>query len=254
MALDPSRGDAPRIDDPNSVRQLRPETKKWLFSLPDKIDRARGLDDTRRPSEYFLKYREYQLLYQLVDREVTSRFSKETWKLHPRLKDYADAESAKKGVLADWLMFGYRKQIDEALKEFNGSEAALQWHDWMRASEAFDRSRFPGGASNLANAKLSPSPSDWMTLATWRRVETPTKSGKMLSFQWTRIRIVREWLRLDMLSDGRLVTDREDQLSSGRRDGVLGYPTGPIAVVPIELLLIRNISGQRRHKTIVTIH
>lgn len=222
------------------------EVAKWLFRIPDKVDFSRRTVPVREPSEYYLRYREYQLLYRLLlssKSEIES--DEESWKLHPRLAKYANAKDAEAGLLDDWQKYGYKIEVESAQSFLGTSTNSEQWANWSKAAEVYEASRVILDRSlRIPRTTLSPSPSEWLRMGTWQRASVPTEDGtNQVDFEYARIKVIREWFGIEMLFDNRLKLNGLSKLniSNGDTPTLLKYPVGDLSVYVDELILSRNI-------------
>ena len=226
-----------------------PDTAKWLFQIPDRVDHSRGTASVREPSEYYLRYREYQVLYRLILSSESAIVSDaDSWRLHPRLAKYDSAEQAKEEVEADWKKYGYRDEVELAKSAFDRRSGAEAWRNWMRAAEAMESNLVAVDRSlRIPRTSLSPPPSEWLRMGGWQRsLATTEQDGAPINFEVARIKVVREWFRVDDLLRGDILIDNsqnpEDiQLSDGNAPTLLTYPEGPLSVYVDELIVSRNI-------------
>ncbi|MBL8829962.1 MAG: hypothetical protein JNM18_23485 [Planctomycetaceae bacterium] len=229
--------------------EQEPETAKWLFRLPDRVDRIRGTAPVREPSEFYLRYREYQLLHRLIlAGESAIASSADSWRLHPRLAKYDTAEQAKESVEADWQKYGYRQQVESAQRDFDRRAGAHDWRNWMLATEALESNLVAVDRSlRIPRTSLSPPPSEWLRMGGWQRSRATTeRDGAPIGFEIARIKVVREWFRVEDLLRGDIRIESPEVpngvlLSDGKAPTLVTYPEGPMSVYVDELIVARNI-------------
>jgi hypothetical protein len=226
-----------------------PNSAKWLFQIPDKVERVRGTAPVREPSEYYLRYRQYRALYRLIlSGESGGASDSDSWRLHPLLAKYGSAEQAKVEIEADWKQFGYRDEVELAVNAFNQRTGAEVWSNWTRAEEAMDSNLVLFDRSlRIPRTSLSPPPSEWLRMGGWQRSQATTEQdGAPINFEFARVQVLREWFRVDDLLRGDIRIDDAKSsevtvLSDGRAPTLTAYPEGPLSVYVEELILCRNI-------------
>jgi hypothetical protein len=225
------------------------ESQKWLFRLPDRVERARGIDFVGEPSVFFLRYREYELLYQLLANAKTSSSGildgADSWRRHPRLSKFANLENAMRSIAEDWVRFGHRAEIDKAKAELDDLVGSKEWVEWLRVKAKFDTESIDvGRTGKVYRTLLSPPPSEWLRMGSWVALSVQTLKKETIRFQMARVRIDRPWLDMESLVSGGIKIADDDQrsrISSGRVPTLTSYPPGRLSVYAVELVIVKNI-------------
>jgi len=223
------------------------EVAKWLFRTTDKIDKARGIRFEREPSLYMLRYREYELLYQMLT--VAATKDDGAWRLHPRLSQFTTIKEARNTIADDWVKFGYKVEVEAAQQAFKKRANAESWMVWTDAKARFEADKVAIDPNrSLQRTLLYPPPETWLTMSSWVRLITRTADGKgTIRCQFARIRIIRPWLSIDDLIDGKLRIDpslpenRNFLLSDGTAPTLTKVPKGELSVYVEELIIVRDI-------------
>lgn len=223
-------------------------TYRWLFAQPDKVDRARGVTFEREPSMYMKRYREYELLYSML--VIADTRDDGAWRLHPRLSSFGTIEEARRTVAEDWIKFGFKTEIDAAQADFNARMSGEKWREWTEANTVFRSGRLILNADlSVPRSLLFPPPAAWLGMGSWTRVTSRIAgTDKTVTFQLARISIMRPWLKLESLLDGKLEIDFTQQenadfsLSHGDEPSLTQYPKGRMSVFAEELLIVRQIA------------
>jgi hypothetical protein len=224
------------------------EVTKWLFRQGDKIDLARGVTFEREPSEYMIRYREFELLNRILIR--ASESDEATWRLHPRLSQFASVEEAKEAIASDWVKFGFKTEVEAAQRRFADLSQSEEWITWLKASARFRTGRVYLDANRwVPQTILYPAPSAWLGLSSWLQLRSSVGAGNgHVVFQLARIKVVRPWLSIDDLLDGGLKIDWSDPrnantiVSEGDELSFDHFPAGTMSVMVDELLIARDIN------------
>ena len=219
-----------------------------LFRQTDEIDRARGIEYLREPSEAMQKYREYELSFRALVSQEASKSG--MWRLIPSLSRFSSIDEAKASILSDWTAFGYKMEIEKAQQLLESRTNSAAWKTWTTAQASFNNTRtYINPDTWVPLTILFPPPSEWLNMGTWLRASSSsTIPNTVVLFQVARVKIIRPWLALDSILDGKLrIGGSKDALakaaliSDGTPPTVLTYPHGSLAVIPEELILVRNI-------------
>lgn len=221
----------------------RSDYVRWLFRQADAVDRARGVRFEREPSLYYERYSEYEAIYNLL----TNAESKDdgAWRMHPKLTGYSSISEAKKAIVADWLKYGYKTEIEGADASFRADEGRAGWEEWTDTNARFSTERFYISQQQwIPHTYLFPPPNEWFNLATWINCVATAFDGKaVIHFQLARIQIKRPWMDVGVLIDGKLHLDAGGDLvvSTGLAPSLTTYPDGRMSVFAEELLIVRQI-------------
>ncbi len=84
-------------------------------------------------------------------------------------------------------------------------------------------------------------------MGSWMRATVRTEDNQAISFEVTRVTVVRDWFLIDELVEKRLALSTSSNeadmiISDGAVPSLTDYPNGVLSVFPLELVLIRNIS------------
>jgi hypothetical protein len=218
-----------------------------LFRQADEIDKARGVQYLREPSPAVQRYREYELLYRALT--SAAKNGDETWRLNPRLTRYSSIEEAKTAIGEDWVNYGFKREVEAAREAFLAHTGARAWTDWMEAESAFTNGRvFLTPDIWVPQTILFPPASEWLSMPSWIRGVSSTGDPRVkVRFQIARVQIIRPWMAIEALLDGRIQIKRQSTkgrrpvLSDGTAPTGLSYPEGMLAVIPEELILVRGI-------------
>ncbi len=124
---------ASRPDFNSPARKPKSNADYWLFKQADNVDVARKIKFSREPSEFQLRYSEYQqLMYELKAAQISGT---EAWRFHPQLASYASlpVNVALLRLADDWIKYGYKIEIDSALSKLDSEWNTSEWMDWMAA-------------------------------------------------------------------------------------------------------------------------
>lgn len=235
---------------PRSVREgNRTEVTaalQLLFQQPDAVDRARGVSLMTEPSAAFIRYREYEDLYSTLEAGGPTGL----WRLHPRLVRYTSLEEARRAVLNEWNIFGFKSEIERAVRTLERSSSTPAWREWARARALIVQNQtYAGPDLPILQTYLFPPPAAWSEQAAWLRLQTRLNDGsaEFVSFQMARINVVRPWLYIEGITERRLfvnATAPENAgyiLSDGSTPTYERSPGGQMSAYVGELLLVRGI-------------
>ncbi|TWB07186.1 hypothetical protein FBZ96_1011004 [Bradyrhizobium stylosanthis] len=244
--LDAVWSDLLRRSIPSSVAPAVTNTwSRWLFREPDNVELARRTIPYRAPSEYLIKYREYQLAFE----NLMAGRNGDAWKTDPKLAGYRTFDQAQRALLQDWTTFGYRNEIDRAQRSFQAATQTKAWSRWSESRSMYDLNVVPINLTAVApQTVLLPPPTSWGLVSSWVRLQSRVAGvSQPISFQLQRVKLERPWLNLGALIDGSLAVDAtspENQgyvLSTGAQPTFEKSPEGEAAVLVEELLLVRGI-------------
>ena len=219
---------------------------RWLFRQPDAVDLVRGVRFDREPSDYLLRFREFESTFQLLT--ATEQRDDGAWRLHPRLAGFTRLQEAKAAILADWVKYGYKIEVERADYSFRQAALVEPWAAWSNAKANFDSERvLINPQRSVSRTFLFPPPFTWMTLSTWLNGSARSIQGRQIAtFQIARVRINRLWFPLESLLDGSIQIDSNASakvglISDGTTPTLLNYPRGRLSVIPEEILIVRQI-------------
>ena len=229
-------GSVPETGFPERVSNLA------LFRPPDRVDEARGAAIIRQPSQQYLRYQEFKAALRALESAVAGN---DNWRFHPRFRTFTSLEEARTQTSEDWLRFGYKFEIEAALREFENALLPGGWRAWLSAKTVFETNTIesvPGIPSG--RTWFFPSEKDWQNMRSWSNVAFTTADGTKIRCQVARVKVLRPWLDLGLLSD----TDFRLGASSGLEtlsDGAVptneGFAKGPMANVIEEIVLVRRV-------------
>lgn len=230
---------------PAAVSEGDPEVA-ILFRQADAVDQARGIAFQREPSEAVMRYREYEYSLRSLAAEEISQTG--LWRLNSRLSRYGSISEAKAALAEDWVTYGYKREVDSAriaLEKKMGSQA---WQNWSSAEAAYKAALVPiTPDAFIPRTVLFPPPSEWLSMANWLRLRGPTSDpGVIVSYDVASIRIIRTWFLIDQLVEGRIqlrkaTGEKPVILSDGLQPTTLSFPSGLLAAIPENIVLVRNV-------------
>jgi hypothetical protein len=230
----------------NKRAKLESNTLYWLFaSLTVSKPKPHVAYDYNRPSEFVVRYKGYEEIY---DTLLAGKGS-ELWHLHPALKRYKTYNEARQQVMAQWVMHGYKVEVETATKQYQAYKNGSAWRAWSAARAAFDNSQVPlTPDTQSASTFLLPPPASWSEVGIWLRAETraSTTAGP-ISFQMARIKVARPWLQFEDLLSGTYTIDKQQVenasyvLSDGSSPSYDNIGNGSMNAIIEELILVRNI-------------
>ena len=218
---------------------------KWLYRQPDHVDVARGINIYREPSDFIIKYSEYSLAYE----NLLAGKPSDSWRIDPKLSRYRTFEQAEKALLDEWLRYGYKSEVEQALKVSMSTPQWLAWSRWTAAEAPFKAASLRWSASySVPQSYLFPPPDSWGLIGSWRRMRSVVAGVPApISYQLLTVRVLRPWMHLGALLDGNLIVDPKLPsnegyvLSSGVEPTFEATPEGAAATFIEELLLVRGI-------------
>jgi hypothetical protein len=237
----------PKTPPPTEV--LDAKVAKWLYRVSDRVDQARGVQFIGEPSAAFQIYREYELLYKLLlnakGGDNTTLDNQDSWRLHPRLAQFRHVDDALRSIEEDWIRFGYRREVSEAIAEFEKAAGSRAWIEWTRAKTRLETElTLVGRNTEVYRTVLSPPPAEWLRMGSWIKLTAHSAGNREIRFQIARVQIVRPWFQVEQLLDGRIkVSDPRvvGELFKGGKPTLTDYPGGRLSVYPTELLIVRQI-------------
>lgn len=234
--------------------EAHPDEARLLFQVPDQVDMVRGVRLIGEPSEQYLRYREYSLLYSfLLASEAEGDGQNAAWRTHPKLGRYATIKAAKKATLSDWRQFGFHDEIESAIGTFEAYKQSDGWVTWTLATERYRNSLRPRiFAEPTPRTILSPSPVDWVRMSGWKRSKCVSVTDETYFFEFAQVKILRKWmdeaifdLPLQQPGSKAFVA----KLSNYAVPDLTNYPKGRMAVIPVRLILVRAIRTERSENT-----
>lgn len=235
---------------PRSIREAnRTEVSaalQTLFQQPDAVDRARGISLMTEPSAAFIRYREYEDLYGALEAGGPTGL----WRLHPRLVRYTSLDEARRAILNEWNIFGFKAEIERAVRTVERSSSSPAWREWARARALIIQNQtYAGPDLPILQSYLFPPPAAWSEQAAWLRLQSRLNDGsaEFVSFQLARINVVRPWLYIEGITERKLAVNTAAPenagyiLSDGSTPTYERTPGGQMSAYVGELLLVRGI-------------
>lgn len=212
-----------------------------LYRQADYIDKIRKISYLDEPTDQYKKYLEYRDLYSILEAQTNADFA---WRLMQTFDRFKTLKDAKAGILAEWIRFGFKEQMENALQTIHDDPDSIRWHDWASALAAWEAHATPVTISeSFGRTYLYPQPELWASMAAWRFLRAPEDGPlKGFSFQWARVKIYRPWMRFDDLVSGKIDYHSADPpLSTGTLEYPHSFPRGTLPMIASELILVRNI-------------
>lgn len=217
-----------------------------LFRQADAVDQARGITFQREPSEAVMRYREYEYSLRSLAAEEVSQTG--LWRLNSRLSRFGSISEAKAALAEDWITYGYKREVDSARVALEKKLGSQPWKDWSFAEAAYNAALVPiTPDTSIPRTILFPPPSEWLSMVNWLRLSVPTSDPAIVvTFEVASVRIIRTWFLIDHLVEGRLQmrkapNEKAVVLSDGAQPSTLSFPSGLLAVIPENIILVRNV-------------
>ena len=224
-------------------RALDERTMKWLFRQnPGK--RPANEKYSREPSNYYLRYQEFQKNYSLL----LSARTGDVWRSLPAFRRFATFDEAERNLLAEWFKSGYKAEIESAMWRFSSSVPFVQWQAWAEANSQFESNMVPYAQYiDLPVTRLFPPPSSWSSVSMWFRGTSRDGIGNgEYRFQYARVRISRPWMDLEALLSGKIRIQQGNSadflVSDGAQATYGALPKGLLGGFIEEIVLVRNIT------------
>lgn len=217
------------------VKMSRSAAERWLYAC--------SKQPPRRPSKQMLEYRKFEDLIRLL---ISGRDS-DLWRLHPELKRFTSYESALNAVNRRWIQYGYKDQIEAAIKVLDTEQNTAAWRKWLMMRNAYDVNRTPVDVvRSMPQTIMLPQPGTWAESTIWSRASVTTSGGQRYNFHVGRVKIIRPWLDLDTMLDSseafNAVPSRDRlALSDGTAPTEATFPTGTLPAVVDELILVKQV-------------
>ncbi|MBL1255964.1 hypothetical protein [Methylocystis sp. Sn-Cys] len=226
-------------------RMTRSEAEKWLF--------APQAGRLRRPSTFMTDYRKHEDIIRVL---IAGRDSG-LWKLDTRLRQYKTFEDAYRNENLRWIKFGYKDEIDSAIKVIDAEQNTKKWRNWLRLQNAYEAFRVPiDYTRSIPQTIILPPPGTWADSTAWSRASALSLSGVRVNFQVAKIKLFRPWLDFDFLIDNPdlFVGDnrnREAIVSDGVQPSAINFPSGSASAMVDELILVKQIRFESDATTIL---
>lgn len=217
------------------LRMTRSAAGRWLYACNKR--------PPLRPSKYMQAYRRYENLVRVM---ISGRDS-DLWRLHPDLKNYTSYGQALSASSQRWIRYGYKDQIESAIKVLETDQNTAAWRKWSTMRNAFDVNRIQVDvARSIPQTILLPQPGTWAESTIWSRASVSATGGQRYNFHIGRVKVIRPWLDLDtLLGSSELFDTASSQthttLSDGASPTASSFPTGALPAVVDELILVKQV-------------
>lgn len=216
-----------------------------LFRRTDRIDEARGIEQMRQPSEFYLRYQEYHSAWRVLETAQAG----DAWRFHPRFTAFSSLDAAKAQIADEWVLFGYKAQVKAAMQEFDNAQLPGVWRSWLAANASFRANTVdtvPGVPAG--RTWLFPPETEWHNMRSWSNVIFHNDDGSKIGCQVSRVKVHRPWLDLLLVQDPRFSLDKASGLgvlSDGATPTNDTFAKGDLANLVEDLVLVRRFQGAK---------